>query len=80
MSQYALWKTDTTNLKVLKDIEEVINDKTLELSTGGLLSSATSEDLARAYSYSVGFIDGLEYLKKLLMEKDEDKDANANSN
>lgn len=75
MSQYTVWQMDSSTLKVLKDVEEAIKDKTLELSTGGLLPSATSDDLARAYSYSVGFIDGLEYLKKLLTQKDEEKET-----
>lgn len=75
MSQYLVWQMDSTTLKVLKDIEDAIKARSLNLSTGGLLTAPTASDLSRAYSYEVGFIDGLEYLKKLLTES-EDKDPN----
>lgn len=79
IEDYLVWKSLSVTKRIIEEIEAEHQDKAKELSTGSLLLSPTSEKLAREYSYTIGYIDGIQFLKDLLIKKEEEN-VNDDSN
>lgn len=73
--QTYLWKQQETSQEILNEVRQTLKELQEDLTNGHLLFSDTNEKLIREYVFSLGKIEGLKYLEKLLTEVGGDEDA-----